>query len=94
MTKKEIVKSIAEEMDITQVRAKILFDEFFNELEDILKRGESFTEYGFGTFFVDEQNARKGYNPATGNVMLLPKKTRVRFRPSDTLKEIVNSERG
>lgn len=94
MTKKDMLRAIAEEMDITQVRAKALFDAFFGELETILVEGDSFTEYGFGTFSVEEQDARKQYNPATGRMMLLPKRMRVRFKPSEVLKDEINNERG
>ncbi len=93
MTKKDMIRAIAEEMDITQVRAKSLFDAYFEELETILVRGDSFTEYGFGTFSVEEQDARKQYNPSTGRMMLLPRRVRVRFKPSDVLKDEINNER-
>lgn len=90
VTKKEMIKTIADEMGITQKSAKALFDAFFEELGKILAEGESFTEYGFGTFYTDEQAPRNGFNPSTGKRMILPRRVKAYFRPSDVLKEAVN----
>ena len=92
VTKKEMIKKIAGEMDISQAAAKDMFDTFFEELQNLLVKGESFTEIGFGTFSSEEQAPRNGFNPATKKRMILPRRIKLRFRPSDTLKDAVNGE--
>ncbi len=92
VTKKEIVKKIADEMGITQTAAKGMFDTFFEELADLLVAGESFTEIGFGTFYTEEQAPRNGFNPSTKKKMILPRRIKLHFRPSDVVKEAVNAQ--
>ena len=92
VTKKEMVKRISEEMGITQISAKKLFDSFFEELKDLLVQGESFSEIGFGTFYTEEQEPRNGFNPTTKKRMIIPRQIKLHFRPSDVLKDAVNGE--
>lgn len=90
VTKKEMVKKIAEEMGITQTASKELFDSFFKLMQEILAEGKSYTEFGFGTFYTEEQEPRNGYNPTTKKHMILPRRTKMLFRVSDVLKDAVN----
>jgi len=91
-TKKEIIRKIADKMEITQTSSKDLFDNFFFVLQEILVEGESFTEYGFGTFYTEEQEERTGFNPKTKKRMVLPRRMKMGFRASDVLKDEVNKE--
>ncbi len=87
-----MVNKIAEEMDITQISSKELFDSFFAVLQEILSEGGSFTEYGFGTFYVEDQDQRQGFNPHTRKKMILPRRVKMHFSPSDVLRDAVNEE--
>jgi len=92
MTKEDIIKKISEKMNITQVETKNLFHSAFDVLIDILSKGDSFTEQGFGTFSVVKLEKRKGFNPLIEKWMMLPPKLKPKFKPSEILKEEVNKK--
>jgi DNA-binding protein HU-beta len=54
-----------------------------------LKAGEVVTLKGFGTFRTSVASARKGRNPITGETIDIPESTRVKFKPSQALKDTV-----
>jgi nucleoid DNA-binding protein len=41
---------------------------------------------GFGTFELHQRKARRGRNPRTGELIILPAKVTVRFKPAAALK--------
>ncbi len=72
--------------------------EYFGIIEtllEIMKRtlesGEDILVSGFGKFQVREKKQRKGRNPTTGEVMMLPARKVVTFKCSEKLREMVNS---
>lgn len=46
---------------------------------------------GFGAFVVNEKNARRGRNPRTGQAITIDSRRVLSFKPSQVLKERVNS---
>lgn len=90
MNKQDIIKEIAKNMNITQIETKRLFDAAFDILTDILSKGDSFTEKGFGTFSVLKLEKRKGFNPLIEKWMMLPPKLKPKFKASESFKEEVN----
>jgi nucleoid DNA-binding protein len=56
---------------------------------DSLKRGYKIPLMGLGKLYVRESKARTGRNPATGEMIHIPKRKRVRFTAAKALKERV-----
>jgi DNA-binding protein HU-beta len=56
---------------------------------DSLKRGYKIPLMGLGKLYVRESKARQGRNPATGEVINIPKRKRVKFTAAKALKERV-----
>ena len=54
-----------------------------------LKRGDTVTLVGFGTFSVGRRKARKGKNPRTGQPMNVAGGRTPRFKPSPELKRAI-----
>ena len=79
MQKKDMIKDLAVKYNISQAESKRIFDAIFDELSEVLSKGDYFTEAGFGTFTVAHVKKRKGYNPAIQ-----------KFKSSDILKSKVN----
>lgn len=90
MKKQDIIKDLADKMEITQVEAKKLFDSTLDELTTILAGSDSINFQGFGTFSVKKLEERKGFNPLIDKFMMLPPKLRPRFKPSQILKDKIN----
>ncbi len=90
MQKKDMIKDLAVKYNISQAESKRIFDAIFDELSEVLSKGDYFTEAGFGTFTVAHVKKRKGYNPAIQKFMMLPPKLKPKFKSSDILKSKVN----
>ena len=65
-------------------------DAVFSTISSALKKGESVTLVGFGTFKVAERKARTGRNPQTGKEMKIEAKSVPKFVPGKALKDAVN----
>jgi DNA-binding protein HU-beta len=90
MTKKDLIEKIAKEVKITKVQAEAAVGAFTKAVETCLKKNDTLTLVGFGTFSVTKRGARKGRNPATGKTINIPAKKVVKFKAGKQLKDKVN----
>lgn len=70
-------------------QAKELSEDLALFLVDALRRGYKIPLLGLGKMYVRQTKARMGRNPATGEVIHIAPKKRVRFAPAKALKEAV-----
>lgn len=66
MNKAELIDQIAKDAGLTKVQAGVALNSFTNTVITTLKKGESVTLIGFGTYSVSQRAARNGRNPQTG----------------------------
>lgn len=90
MNKQEIVSKIAKETGITKTNAAAAVDAFFDGVTKTLKKGDSITFVGFGTFKTAQRKARLARNPQTGAEIKVPKRRVVRFSAGKALKSALN----
>jgi len=90
MNKQELIAKIAKDNDLTKAAASGAVDSFFDGLVKSLKKGQSVTFVGFGTFKTAQRKARKARNPQTGATINIPKRRVVRFTAGKALKAAVN----
>ena len=64
-------------------------DSFLGAVKKSLKKGESVTLVGFGTFSVTKRAARKGRNPQTGAPIKIAAKKVPKFTAGKALKDAV-----
>ncbi len=69
--------------------AKQIVEDIASFVMDSLKRGYKIPLMGLGKLYVRETKARTGRNPATGEVIQIPRRKRVRFTAAKALKERV-----
>lgn len=69
MNKAELIDAIAGDTGLTKVQTGAALDSFMNAVVISLKKGESVTLVGFGTFSVSARAARNGRNPQTGETI-------------------------
>ena len=69
--------------------AKEISDAIASFLKDALKKGYRVPFLGLGKLYVRQSKARQGRNPATGEVVNIPARKRVRFAVAKALKEAV-----
>ena len=92
MRKVEIVRTIADEQDLTFVKAEEIVDEILDTIKETLAHGEAVILRGFGAFGVRDKNTREGRNPKTGEFAEIPARRVVRFKVGKRFKEIVNGD--
>lgn len=81
MTKKEIVKSISDELGLTQLRTKEIVQKTFDAIVEALVEERRIELRNFGVFEVKMRAARKARNPRTGGQVEVPAKFVVTFKP-------------
>lgn len=89
VTKKEIVKAISEEMDLTQLKTKEIVQKTFDAIVDTLVREERIELRNFGVFEVKKRAARKARNPRTGDPVDVDAKYVVTFKPGKEMEKRV-----
>jgi len=80
-TKKEIVKEVSEQANLTQTEVKSIIQTTFDVILAALVRGEKVELRNFGVFMVKDRAERRARNPRTGEEVIVPKKRVVIFRP-------------
>ena len=89
MTKKEIVKTISEEIGMTQLRTKEIVQKTFDAIVETLVEEGRIELRNFGVFEVKKRAARKARNPRTGQRVDVPQKFVVTFKPGKEMEEKV-----
>ena len=89
MTRAGLVASMAASSGWTKTAADHALRALLASIRTSLKRGQSVTLVGFGTFAVARRKPRRGKNPRTGQPMHVTGGKSPRFRPSKELKRAV-----
>ena len=89
VTKKEIVRSISEELDLTQLTVKEIVQLTFDHIVDTLVEDGRIELRNFGVFEVKRRAARKARNPRTGERVDVAEKFVVTFKPGKEMEERV-----
>ncbi len=90
MTKKEIVKTISEEIGLTQLKTKEIVQKTFDAIVETLVDEKRIELRNFGVFEVKRRAARKARNPRTGEKVFVPEKFVVTFKPGKEMEERVH----
>ncbi len=88
MNKGDLVNEVAEVVS-TKKQAQAVVDCILSSITKALKKKDTVTLIGFGTFKVDKRKARKGRNPATGEEIKIKAKKVPKFVAGKALKDAV-----
>lgn len=89
MNKGDLINEVAKVVG-SKKEAQAAVDCVFSSITDAMKKKDSVTLIGFGTFKVDKRDARKGRNPQTGEVINIAAKNVPKFVAGKALKDVVN----
>jgi integration host factor subunit beta len=89
VTKKEIVKTISDEIGLTQLKTKEIVQKTFDAIVETLVDERRIELRNFGVFEVKKRAARKARNPRTGAKVYVPEKFVVTFKPGKEMEERV-----
>lgn len=89
MNKQELIAKIAKDTGSSKSSAAAAVDSLIEAVMTSLKKGDSITFVGFGTFKTTQRKARTARNPQTGATIKIPKRRVVRFSAGKALKDAV-----
>ena len=81
---------IADQADISKAAAGRALDAVTDAITEALKKGDTVSVLGFGTFSVRERAAREGRNPRTGETIKIKASKNPAFKAGKALKDAVN----
>jgi len=90
MTKQELVAYMSAKTGLSKKDAESALGSFVEGVKSSLKKGNSVSLVGFGTFNVSKRAARKGRNPQTGAPINIPARNVPSFKAGKGLKDSVN----
>jgi integration host factor subunit beta len=89
VTKKEIVRTISEEIGLTQLQTKEIVQKTFDAIVKALVTERRIELRNFGVFEVKRRAPRKARNPRTGEKVFVDEKFVVTFKPGKEMEERV-----
>ncbi|MEE9503474.1 MAG: HU family DNA-binding protein [Candidatus Aminicenantaceae bacterium] len=89
MNKGDLVQEVAKVVN-TKKEAQAAVDCVFSTITKVLKKKDTVTLIGFGTFKVAQRKARKGINPQTGAEIKIKARKVAKFVAGKGLKDAVN----
>ena len=90
MNKAELVEVVAKSAGITKVASEKAVDGTLDAIKGALRKGQSVTLVGFGTFRVGKRAARVGRNPQTGAEIRIKAARVPKFSAGKALKDELN----
>jgi nucleoid DNA-binding protein len=89
MTKKDIILKVSDETNLKQTDVKKIVQKTFDYMIEALVRGEKIELRNFGVFKIKQRKSRTGRNPRTGQVVPVPPRKVVVFKPGLEMKQKV-----
>jgi DNA-binding protein HU-beta len=87
VNKAELIEHIAKQADISKAAASRALEAMIGGVRSTLKKGNSVSIVGFGTFAVTKRAARTGRNPRTGATIKIKAAKVPKFRPGKALRD-------
>jgi DNA-binding protein HU-beta len=90
VNKSDLVDAIAKSADMSKAAAARALDATVDTIKKALKKGDTVSLVGFGTFKVGKRAARNGRNPRTGATIKIKAAKVPKFSAGKGLKDAVN----
>ena len=90
MNKAELIDAVADSADLSKASAGRALDAAIEAITKALKKGDTVTLVGFGTFSVRKRAARTGRNPRTGEEIKIKASKVPGFKAGNALKDAIN----
>lgn len=89
MNKSELIDSIADTSGLSKADAQRALDATIESISKTLKKGDTVSLVGFGTFSVKKRAARTGRNPATGETIKIKASKTPAFKAGKGFKDAI-----
>lgn len=90
MNKTEFIEQVSETAQLSKADATRAIDAVVATITNALKKGDTVTLVGFGTFAARQRGARTGRNPRTGDEIQIAASMNPAFKAGKALKDAVN----
>lgn len=90
MNRTELISILATKTDSSKAAAGRMLDALIDTIQLTVKKGDTVSLIGFGSFKSAKRSARTGKNPRTGAVLKLAATTVPKFTPGATFKAVVD----
>jgi DNA-binding protein HU-beta len=90
VNKADLVEAVSKSTDLSKSASEKAIDAAVAAIRSSLKRGQSVTLVGFGTFRVSKRAARTGRNPRTGEEIKIKASRVPKFSAGKALKDALN----
>jgi DNA-binding protein HU-beta len=90
MNKAELISAVSDASEVSKADAGRAVDAVIDVITKALKKGDTVTLVGFGTFSVRKRAARQGRNPQTGETIKIKASKNPAFKAGKALKDAVN----
>jgi len=92
MIKNDFIEKVAEDTGLNKTVVKKIIEGFLENLRESLFEGERIELRNFGVFIVKKRKPKIGRNPKTGEIVNVPERLKVVFKPSEIFKGLRNGE--
>ena len=90
MNRNDLVDAVAEQTGLAKSDAARAVEALLGAVTDALRKGETVTLSGFGSFVAKTRAARTGRNPRTGESIAIPASRAPAFKAGKGLKDALN----
>ena len=90
MNKGDFISAVADAAELSKADGARAVDAMIETIKKALKKGDTITLVGFGTFSVRKRAARQGRNPQTGATIKIKASKNPAFKAGKALKDAVN----
>ncbi len=91
VTRADLAEALYREIGLSRSESAQLVESVIDHIIDALLRGETVKLAGFGTFSLRDKKERIGRNPKTGKAVPISPRRVLTFKPSQVMRERVNS---
>ncbi len=91
VTRADLAEALYREIGLSRTESAQLVESVIDHIIDALLRGETVKLAGFGTFSLRDKKERMGRNPKTGKAVPIEARRVLTFKPSQVMRERVDS---
>ena len=90
VTRLDVAEAIYTEIGLSRKDSNDILDMIIDEIVKELSSGKDVKLSSFGTFSLRDKKARTGRNPKTGVEAVISSRRVISFKPSQTMRKIIN----
>ena len=90
LTRSELIHFLARKTGLTRMETETVVDGLLGIIQEVLTMGKKVELRGFGTFLVRVRQPREARNPATQETVMLERRSVPVFKPSKSLRAVVD----